>query len=263
MKILKLLLDYSINVIFKNSFFILKFSILNKKFFFLGFYILFKFLFFMVSQNIFLKKKYSFTRSMYIKFMKEHLQYSDDWFSNNIHTWCHIFKKNKLKSNKLKILEIGSYEGISACFFLKYLQDSKIDCVETFEGSDEHFNKDFNKIYLNFNFNLSRFENRYKLFKMKSNIFFDKLENDHDNREKYDLIYIDGSHKYEDVLSDAIRSFKNLKDGGIIIFDDFLRNYYDDIKKNTIMAVMEFLNSNNNVKILLVNYQIVIKKIGN
>ena len=30
------------------------------------------------------------------------------------------------------------------------------------------------------------------------------------------------------------------------------------------MAVMEFLNSNkNNVKILLVNYQIVIKKIGN
>ena len=57
MKILKLLLDYSINVIFKNSFFISKFSILNKKFFFLGFYILFKFLFFMVSQNIFLKKK--------------------------------------------------------------------------------------------------------------------------------------------------------------------------------------------------------------
>ena len=36
----------------------------------------------------------------------------------------------------------------------------------------------------------------------------------------FDFIYIDGSHNGEDILSDAIESYKLLNKGGYIIFDD-------------------------------------------
>lgn len=40
-------------------------------------------------------------------------------------------------------------------------------------------------------------------------------------RMKCDLIYIDGSHKYEDVLSDSHRALEMLAPGGMIIWDDY------------------------------------------
>jgi hypothetical protein len=37
----------------------------------------------------------------------------------------------------------------------------------------------------------------------------------------FDFVYIDGSHYSKDVLEDAILSWRLVKPGGIIIFDDF------------------------------------------
>ena len=37
-----------------------------------------------------------------------------------------------------------------------------------------------------------------------------------------DFIYVDGSHQAHDVLCDAILSFKLLRVGGIVCFDDYL-----------------------------------------
>ena len=39
-----------------------------------------------------------------------------------------------------------------------------------------------------------------------------------------ELIYLDGSHNGEDILSDAIEAFKILKKEGLIFFDDFLQH---------------------------------------
>ncbi len=39
--------------------------------------------------------------------------------------------------------------------------------------------------------------------------------------ESFDIIYIDGSHAVADVLEDAVLSFRLLKPGGILIFDDY------------------------------------------
>ena len=52
----------------------------------------------------------------------------------------------KIKLNDVTdILEIGSFEGMSALFLLKNFENSKIDCVETFKGSDEHGDISFKK----------------------------------------------------------------------------------------------------------------------
>lgn len=37
----------------------------------------------------------------------------------------------------------------------------------------------------------------------------------------FDFIYVDGSHAAPDVLTDAVLSFKLLKKGGVICFDDY------------------------------------------
>ena len=39
--------------------------------------------------------------------------------------------------------------------------------------------------------------------------------------ESFDIIYIDGSHAVNDVLEDAVLSFRLLKPEGILIFDDY------------------------------------------
>ena len=39
--------------------------------------------------------------------------------------------------------------------------------------------------------------------------------------ETYDIIYIDGSHATSDVLEDAVLSYRLLKPGGLLIFDDY------------------------------------------
>ena len=38
--------------------------------------------------------------------------------------------------------------------------------------------------------------------------------------QKYDIIYIDGSHEARDVLEDAVLAYRLLKIGGLLIFDD-------------------------------------------
>ena len=188
------------------------------------------------------------------------LKFSNDWFSNNIPIWLFIFQKeNQNKFNK--ILEIGSFEGMSSYFLLNHFVNSKIDCVETFLGSDEHKKIDFSIIEKNFNYNLNGYVNRYNLFKMTSKNFFSKK---HFGNNFYDLVYIDGSHFKDDVLFDAINSFERLNMNGLMIFDDFLRNYYDIKDENVIGAVFEFIKKfNDKIEIVFVGYQICIKKFQN
>ena len=51
--------------------------------------------------------------------------------------------------------------------------------------------------------------------------FFKSITNTIDFEPFYDFVYIDASHHPEDVLFDAVNSFRHLKTGGIIIFDDY------------------------------------------
>ncbi len=184
------------------------------------------------------------------------LKFSKDWFTNNIPIWISIFKRN-IKKKNIKILEIGSFEGMSAVFFLEYFNSSKIDCVETFQGSDEHSETDFNLIKKNFNYNLYKFKERFDVHEISSDNFFNEKKID----EIYDIIYIDGSHESDQVTKDAQNSFKYLKSKGIIIFDDFLRKYYNEIQKNPFFAIVKFIKNNNkNIKILYVGYQLILQK---
>jgi predicted O-methyltransferase YrrM len=153
------------------------------------------------------------------------LFFSQDWFTYKIDIIKNILNKYQ-KNYPKKILEIGSYEGLSMVFFLYLFNSSKIDVVDLFLSQyKEIFDKNF-KIIDNGNI---------RVFKKNSHNF---LSN---NNESYDLIFVDGGHGYLEVLVDLLYSYKFLNLGGILLIDDYDWDSTDK-SKSVRLATNHFLD---------------------
>jgi SAM-dependent methyltransferase len=176
----------------------------------------------------------------------------DDWFTGHIPIW-----KNYLPRDlDTKYLEIGSFEGRSSVFVGKYFKNLiSIDAVDTFFGSDEHpsMKINFEKVFSNFKNNTAFLNKKIFIHKMKSEDFFKN------NKKKFNIIYIDGSHHYNDVLKDLESSYKILDPDGIILCDDFLWNWYKDFKLNPGNAIIDFLKKYK-MQIIHIGNQVILKK---
>jgi cephalosporin hydroxylase len=139
-----------------------------------------------------------------------------DWTSYHYGLWDDFAPAN--------ILEIGSFEGRSALYWAQKPTTVSITCVDTWGGSEEHLDIDFKLAEQYFDYNISFFPFITKI-KQQSSIALAALIT---KGIQYDWIYIDGSHKAHDVLTDAVMSFQLLKVGGHILFDDYL--FYDSYR---------------------------------
>jgi predicted O-methyltransferase YrrM len=126
-------------------------------------------------------------------------------------------------------LEIGSYEGRSAVWIVEnMLEDGgKLCCIDTWEGGEEHKAAkenmgDVQKTFLhNIEILKGQFpERRIEAYKGTSTRYLAELICNSD--ERFDFIYIDGSHTARDVLTDACMAWPVLKPGGIMVFDDYM-----------------------------------------
>jgi hypothetical protein len=59
-----------------------------------------------------------------------------DWTSCHFPTWASLLARYRDLS--AWVIEVGSWEGRSALFFMNYLPQSQLVCIDTFEGSEEH-----------------------------------------------------------------------------------------------------------------------------
>jgi predicted O-methyltransferase YrrM len=160
-------------------------------------------------------------------------QFTNSWFlsaaSKNWDTLIPQFIKPST------ILEVGSYEGASACYLIEKLasQNSvEVHCIDTWEGGVEHQSGGLAEA------NMQSVESRF-LHNTKCAI--DKAAHKVDlhihkgysdtcmaqlmsqgKQGYFDFVYIDGSHQAPDVLCDAVLGFKLLKTGGVMVFDDYL-----------------------------------------
>jgi predicted O-methyltransferase YrrM len=147
--------------------------------------------------------------------------FSTDWAGNHFFLWAELL--HPLREKPARILEIGSWEGRSALFFLNYLPLSCIVCIDPFEGNVEHrLDPDFQplvpKAEAQFDFNLAAFADRVEKIKGSSTIVLPTLGI---TGRRFDLAYIDGSHMAADVYSDAVLTWPMMEPGGIVIFDDY------------------------------------------
>jgi len=97
--------------------------------------------------------------------------------------------------------------------------DSRLTCIDTFQGSDEHSLIDTSQLYETFTHNIAETGQSHRVSVIRGSS--DKALRDQPY-DHYDIIYIDAAHDSQNVLSDAVLAFPLLKSGGILLFDDTL-----------------------------------------
>ena len=148
-------------------------------------------------------------------------RFDHDWFSPNLVNLSRIISVyNNIRPPK--ILEIGALEGMSTTWFLENLPNCTVTTIDTWEGGKDHDpnNPEINfiKIKENFDYNISHFGDRVTAIKSTS---FNGLTDLIKKGEKFDFVYIDGSHTAADVNLDLVLSFKLLNINAIIYCDDY------------------------------------------
>jgi predicted O-methyltransferase YrrM len=148
-------------------------------------------------------------------------EFSSDWASRHFPIWRRVLAP--LRGRGAKVLEIGSWEGRSAIFFLNYLRDSTITCIDSFEGGIEHrtfqpFAEQLPVIERRFDRNLARFGNRVEKIKSASVPALERLARE---GRQFDLAYVDGGHHRDEVMADSVHVWPLIRPGGIVIWDDY------------------------------------------
>lgn len=179
------------------------------------------------------------------------------WFLNNFKLFSFFLPKNEKEI--FNYLEIGSFEGMSALFVANKYKDSNIVCVDTWSMSlnkSQILDFDFQEIEKNFDKNLIGL-NLLKIKDTSRNAYSKILK----FKYNYDYIYIDGSHDGEDIYFDATQSFKILKKGGIMIFDD-ISTIDRNLNLQAFQAFEKFYKENKkNIRVLYLKRLAVIKKV--
>jgi hypothetical protein len=221
-------------------------------------------------------------------------QFTKDWFSWAPQVWEQLIP---LMPERKAFLEIGSFEGRSAVWIIENMMDNGgwIDCVDTWGGGEEHSAKDMEGVEARFKHNIetaigvTRVEERrpegqlghisyygltnmgthvsvYKYKTTSTHMLSTKLGFQMDmfppkHVPMYDFIYIDGSHTAPDVLSDACMAWPLLKDGGLMVFDDYGWGPPRDILHRPKLAIDAFTNIYaEQLQLVHAGYQLVVKK---
>lgn len=143
--------------------------------------------------------------------------FTQDWYTSHIPLWQHLLSHLSGKPN-IHFLEIGPFEGRATLWLLENIlthSDSSITVIDTFAGSMEHERMDLSGLHHRFLTNIHAHRDRVNIIQDCSQHVLGRLEN------TFDFIYVDGSHLAEDVLTDGILSWRLLKEGGVLIFDDY------------------------------------------
>jgi SAM-dependent methyltransferase len=139
-------------------------------------------------------------------------RFTRDWFYYHEEHWRRHFG-HLARRDRLRFLEIGSFEGRSACWMLENLlvgEGSCLVCVDPFTaypGQEDAFDH---------NVRAAGAAHRVLKLRGSSEQVLHYLE-----KAAFDFVYVDGSHVGLDVVRDAAAVWKLVKPGGIAVFDDY------------------------------------------
>jgi len=152
----------------------------------------------------------------------------------------------------LRFLEIGCFEGGSTLWFLDNVltaPGSSIVCIDTFvrQGGEPRFRH---------NVRVSGHSARVRVIKGRSDVAMSRL-----HEQRFDVIYIDGSHRAADVMLDAVQAWPMLRRGGLLIFDDYAWQPELPPQDRPRLAIDAFLRAfSAEYELLHKEYQVIVRK---
>lgn len=190
--------------------------------------------------------------------------FSANWFKGNEKNWIKWLWEFKDKPG-IKFLEIGCFEGRATLWLLDNILTGDfcgISVIDTFEGGMEDgtggifLSRDVLK---NFQENTKGYEDLINIYIGRSQ---DVLRGPDFQISKFVFVYIDGSHRSTEVLEDTILSWRLLKKGGILIFDDYGLNRYKNELENPKPAIDAFLSIFfGKYEVISKGYQVCLRKL--
>ena len=173
------------------------------------------------------------------------MKFTNDWFTHNI---PNFEKCMEAIPEKKKFLEIGSYEGMSACWLLAngLEEGGRITCIDPF----------YNGMRSVFELNVREATKKNQIVSIMQMTSYQALAELIGRKQTYDFIYVDGVHSPLGVLTDASMSWGLLKQGGVMLFDD-----YQYPLEPTKVGIDAFLNSFDGYELIIDNYQLAVRKL--
>jgi hypothetical protein len=181
-------------------------------------------------------------------------EFTQNWFTWNIPVWNVALAPFKDRPS-VSYLEVGAHEGRSVVWMLENVlthSTAQVTAVDVFDGpyKDRYF---------------SNIERSGASQKVNTITGFSQLVLRDLPLNSYDIIYIDGSHMEDDVLEDAVLSWRLLKENGILIFDDYRWFGSTDSQINGLpkKAIDPFADCfGDHVEVLHNSYQLILRKLA-
>ena len=186
--------------------------------------------------------------------------------SQNYKYWKQLLKG--CINNPVAFLEIGSYEGKSAIWFVENIlthPEAKIVCIDPWDKIENSYleNYEMTKVKENFIKNIEPYKDKIipiegfsfdVLCALNANVIIED--------PRFNLIYIDGDHRTFPVLQDCVLAWPLLLKGGLMIFDDYMAaTPACTIDKYPKLAIDNFLQTiSGQYELVKASYQLVIIK---
>ena len=194
-------------------------------------------------------------------------RFTHDYLTGNLANWATWFDQY-VTAAPLRALEIGSWQGASACWLLDRVigaRGGRLTCIDTFEGSSEHAsflsgvlageNTTLERL---FDENIAR-TGRAEHIRKIVGLSQDVLPGLHG--ERFDFIYIDGSHEAKYVIQDAVLCWGLLEPGGYMLFDDVPFRFPNSPAQDTVRAIDFFLSVfTDEVDVLARDWQLLLRR---
>ena len=157
------------------------------------------------------------------------LQYDETWFLQHEAAWNETLRPwledTFHRDGFLRLLEIGSYEGLSSAWLLENALEitaptppvNLLTCIDAWPGPE------YQSMRQKCEHNLRQVAARggaaptaYIVYAAPSQEVLSTLRADY-----YHFIYVDGSHKAKDVYQDTVQAVRLVRPGGVILWDDY------------------------------------------
>ncbi|MCS3731601.1 class I SAM-dependent methyltransferase [Bradyrhizobium betae] len=172
-------------------------------------------------------------------------EFRRDYVAARTLAWSVLFKD--LRDTTGRVLEIGSKEGRSAIFWLEFFAGAHLTCIDLFHDEDSE----------RFDLNLVAYGMRLRKIAGTSIKALGVLR---EENAVFDFIYVDGSHQRDDVMIDCLGAWRLLREGGVMLMDDYTWKPDNPDAERVAPAVDVFLAWHGDAEVILRSHQVAVRK---